>query len=120
MFVRVWGIWVCLFNYYFLLSINPVQYEPSWQGVAMVWVFLLLVHLSELQPVGRVGGQEWNSHGPRRGCVTSRGRGTSAEHSSTGLAVGIETQVNQGSAEQKGEQTDLLILNMCCTSFSPF
>lgn len=61
MFVTVWKI--CLFLVFFNVFAvwqSPVQYEASWQGLSVVWVFLLLVHSSELQPVGCVGG--WECH----------------------------------------------------------
>lgn len=58
--------------------------------------------------------------GPNTGVFgTSSARSTSAECSSTGLAMGVETQVNHDSTEQKGEQTDLLTLKCAVQVLAP-
>lgn len=115
MFVRVWGT---LFD--FLLSVKVLcnMNPPSkvWQsfGCSPCWC----IHWSFSQ-WDMWEGRGGPSTGPRHRCVTSSGRVTPAEYSSTGLAMGIEAQLNQDSTKQKGEQTDLLILKCAAQVLSP-
>lgn len=114
MFVRVWGT---LFD--FLLSVKVLcnMNPPSkvWQsfGCSPCWC----IHWSFSQ-WDMWEGRGGPSTGPRHRCVTSSGRVTPAEHSSTGLAMGIEAQVNQDST--KGWADRPVNPQVCCTSFIPF
>lgn len=96
-----------------LSNMNPPGKVWRWFGCSPCWC----IHWSFIQWdvwEGRSGA----STGPRHRCVTSSGTVAPAERSSTGLATGIEAQVNQDSTKHKGEQT--VNPQVCCTGFSPF
>lgn len=117
MFVKVWGTWG-LFD--FLLSVkvlsnmNPPGKVWQWFGCSPCWCIHWSFSWWDVWE-GRSGA----STGPRHRCVTSSGTVAPAEHSSTGLATGIEAQVNQDSTKHKGEQTDLLILKCAAQVLAP-
>lgn len=118
MFVRVWGD--LGFVWFFAVCQSSVQYESSWQGLAMVWVFLLLVHPLELQPVGRVGGQEWCFHWSQtRGCDKQR-KGHSCPAPQLRPGSGNWDTGEWGFHRTKRWADRPVNPQVCCTSFSPF